>query len=117
MHITEVSFDAGQPIDGYGPGFFRIGTLQHFGPLAIIPGGPVAWSGMPEGAPFINAAKSFDVLLVGQGADIAPLDPVFRRTFEELNIGVEPMSTPSACRTYNILLAEGRRIAIAATPI
>jgi len=36
---------------------------------------------------------------------------------EEIGIGVEVMSSPSACRTYNILLSEGRRIAAALLPV
>ncbi|HAL76885.1 MAG TPA: hypothetical protein DCM70_09750, partial [Rhodobacteraceae bacterium] len=36
---------------------------------------------------------------------------------EEAGIGIEVMSSPSACRTYNILLSEGRRIAAALLPV
>jgi uncharacterized protein len=40
-----------------------------------------------------------------------------RTTLEEAGIGVEVMNSPSACRTYNVLLSEGRRIALAALPV
>ena len=44
----------------------------------------------------------------------APLDPALRAALEAAGIGVEIMSTPSACRTYNVLLGEGRRVAAGA---
>ena len=40
-----------------------------------------------------------------------------RAALEAAGAGVELMSTPSACRTYNVLLAEGRRVAAALMPV
>ena len=63
---------------------------------------------------------SFDVLLVGVGAGLGPLPEGFaamRGALEAEGAGVEVMATPSACRTYNVLLAEGRRVAAALMPI
>ena len=40
-----------------------------------------------------------------------------RAALEAAGAGVELMATPSACRTYNVLLAEGRRIAAALIPV
>jgi uncharacterized protein len=57
------------------------------------------------------------VLLVGLGADIAVIPRAFREALQAVGIGVEPMNTPAACRTYNVLLGEGRRIAAALLPI
>jgi len=51
------------------------------------------------------------------GPAIAPLPRPFREALEEAGIGVEPMSSPAACRTYNVLLGEGRRIAAALLPV
>jgi uncharacterized protein len=36
---------------------------------------------------------------------------------EEAGMGVEAMASPAACRTYNVLLAEGRRVALALLPV
>ena len=36
---------------------------------------------------------------------------------EALGLGVEVMSSPAACRTYNVLLSEGRRVALALIPV
>ncbi len=117
MRISEITYETGQPVDGYGPGFFRIGGVERPGPLAVLPGGPLDWSGWPHIDPFVTRAGEIDVLLAGMGAEIAPLDGAVRAALEEIGIGVELMASPSACRTYNILLAEGRRVALAALPI
>ena len=51
------------------------------------------------------------------GGDIAPLPRPLRVALEEAGIGVEVMSSPSACRTYNVLLTEHRRVAAALVAI
>ena len=37
MRLTEVRYDTGQPVESYGPGFFRVGGAVHDGPLLILP--------------------------------------------------------------------------------
>ena len=62
----------------------------------------------------------FDVLLVGMGAAHGAAAAGFaaaRAALEAAGAGVELMATPSACRTYNVLLAEGRRVAAALMPV
>ncbi|MDT8344283.1 MAG: Mth938-like domain-containing protein [Thermohalobaculum sp.] len=113
MH--EIRFEGQRPVDGYGPGGFRIAGVWHDGSLILLPGGPMPMPG--DGlsaaaiAPLLAAAAEIDVVLVGQGAEIAPLPRALREAFEAAGVGVEVMSTPSACRTYNVLLAEDRRVA------
>ena len=51
-----------------------------------------------------------DVLLLGTGARQHFPHPRLYRTLTEAGIGLECMDTPAACRTYNILVAEGRRV-------
>ena len=59
------------------------------------------------------SVSSIFVLLVGLGPEVSVIPRGFRLALEEAGIGVEPMNTPAACRTYNVLLGEGRRIAAA----
>jgi len=100
MRLTEITYSEARPIDGYGPGFFRVG-----------------WGGLDDAATPLALADRIDVLFVGTGAEIAHLPAGFRRTLEEAGIGVEVMNSPAACRTYNVLLSEGRRIAVALLPV
>lgn len=117
MRVTEVHFPGSPPVDGYGPGFFRVGGAIHMGPVALLPAGPVAWAGLDDPAPILEQAPAIDVLLIGMGAEIRPLDRELRALLEAAGIGVEIMPTPPACRTYNVLLGEGRRVAAALLPI
>jgi len=117
IRLNEVRFDSGQPVDGYGPGFFRLGQDRHDGPLLVLPGGRQPWTGLEDVAPLEGAAGTVDVLFIGTGAEIAPLEPALRQRLEQAGLGVEVMATPPACRTYNVLLAEGRRVALAVLPV
>lgn len=54
-----------------------------------------------------------DVLLLGTGSTQRFPHPRLYRALTDAGIGVECMTTPAACRTYNILVAEGRRVAAA----
>ena len=67
-------------------------------------------------APLALAGK-IDVLLLGMGAEVAIVPRALREALEAAGIGVEPMNSPAACRTYNVLLGEGRRIAAALLPV
>jgi uncharacterized protein len=120
MRTVEVSFEGRLPVDGYGAGGFRVAGAVHRGPLGLVPAGQVAWDGLPDLAPFLERAADFDVLLIGTGVAMCAPEGGFaaaRRALEAAGPGVEIMATPSACRTYNVLLAEGRRVAAALMPV
>ncbi|MEL7150498.1 MAG: Mth938-like domain-containing protein [Pseudomonadota bacterium] len=113
MRLNEVSYTDALPVEGYGPGFFRIGGTAHEAPLAVLAGGVTAWGGLDDAAPLLAAAGEVDVILFGMGPEIAHLPTALRETLEAAGIGTEVMSSPQACRTYNVLLGEGRRVGLA----
>ncbi|WP_224824495.1 Mth938-like domain-containing protein [Cognatishimia sp. MH4019] len=117
MRLNEVSYPNAKPVEGYGPGFFRIGGEVHDGALLVLPAGQQAWNGYTDTAPILAAKDEIDVLFIGTGAEIAHIPADLRNCLEEAGIGVEVMNSPSACRTYNVLLSEGRRIALAVLPV
>ncbi len=117
MRLTEISYGSAQPIEGYGPGFFRLGTHVLRGACLITPWDAGPWGGLEDLATPLAMAGRIDVLLLGLGAEIAPVPRAFREALEAEGIGVEPMNSPAACRTYNVLLGEGRRIAAALLPV
>lgn len=117
MRVSEVAFPGRPPVDGYGPGFFRVGGQVFQGPVALLPAGPVGWAGLPEIGALLEQAAEYDVLLLGMGAEIRRLAPDLRATIEAAGIGVEIMASPPACRSYNVLLGEGRRVAAALMPV
>lgn len=119
MQVSEIEYEGPPPIDSYGGGGFRLREEFHAGNLVLSPSGAAQWPAAAgaltagDFAPLISEAADIDVLLVGMGEEIAPLPRAIRETVEAAGIGVEVMSTPSACRTYNVLLAEDRRVAVA----
>ena len=117
MRMAEIGYEGPPPIDSYGGGGFRIAGGFHEGDLIMFGPEPMSWSsGALEAdvfAPIIEVAPDLDVLLVGMGAEIAPLPTATRRALEDAGVGVEVMATAAACRTYNVLLAEDRRVAVA----
>lgn len=117
MRMNEVTFDDSRPVDGYGPGFFRIAGEVVAGAVVILPSGVFEWSGYDDRARLIAAAAEIDVLFVGTGGEIAQIPADLRRALEGAGLGVEIAASPAACRTYNVLLSEGRRVGLAALPI
>lgn len=117
MRLNEMVFSDAQPVDGYGPGFFRIGGQVINGAVITGPRGTMTWAGFEDPASLLAMAGEIDVLFVGTGADVAHLPDEFLDPLQEAGLGVEAMSSPAACRTYNVLLSEGRRIALALIPV
>lgn len=117
MRLTEVTFDNAQPIDSYGPGFFRIAGQVIHGPVLVTPWDAGPWGGPDDSAAPLALIGKIDVLFVGMGTEIAHVSPAFRTALETAGIGVEVMNSPAAARTYNVLLSEGRRIAAALMPV
>jgi uncharacterized protein len=117
MRLNEVQYQDGKPIDGYGPGFFRIGGEVFEGPVLTLCVGTLAWGGLANTQSILAHQDAIDVVFVGTGAEITHLPEDFRDTLEAAGLGVEVMAAPAACRTYNVLLSEGRRIAAALIPV
>jgi uncharacterized protein len=117
MRLTEITFDESRPIDGYGPGFFRIGGKVFDGPVAVMPTGVLPWGGTGDQATLLGLAGVVDVILIGTGSEISHIPGELRAALEGAGIGVETMASPAACRTYNILLSEGRRVGVALIPV
>jgi uncharacterized protein len=122
VEIHEIRFGAQPAIEGYGAGGFRVGGLIRQGGLMILPDRIDGWAPLAPPTPAcfaaaLAAADRIDLLIWGAGPDIAPLPAEVRAAFEAAGLGVETMATPAACRTYNVLLAESRRVAAALLPV
>lgn len=117
MRLNEITYNDAKPVEGYGPNFFRIGGEVIEGAVLTGPQGTGPWGGYDEPEALLALAGHVDVLFIGTGGEIAHIPAPFRAKLEEAGIGVEVMSSPSAARTYNILLSEGRRVALAMLPV
>jgi uncharacterized protein len=117
MRLTEVTYGSAKAIEGYGPGFFRVAGHVLRGACLITPWDAGPWGGYDDTAAPLSLTDRIDVLFVGTGAEIAPVPAAFRAALEGEGIGVEIMASPTAARTYNVLLGEGRRVAVALLPV
>ncbi len=108
-------------VDGYGSGTFKVAGTQVRGSMLIRGDRYDPWpardvADVAEGeaiGALTGLAGEIDILLVGTGTRTVLLGPSTRKALREAGLGVEVMSTPAACRTYNVLVAEGRRVAAA----
>ena len=121
MTTLQGSYPYKVPIDAYGNGGFRFADMSHKGSLLCLPSGIMAWSvaAAPDAltpadfATVLADAATIDVLLFGTGLTHVMPGREVRAAFAEAGVGIEPMTTGSAARTYNILLGERRKVAAA----
>ncbi len=82
----------------------------------VLPWAPKALSDLGPGdiqAVIDLGAREVEFVLLGVGAKPAPSPPAVRQALQAAGIGLEVMDTAAAARTYNVLAAEGRRLACA----
>lgn len=75
------------------------------------------WGGLADIDTLLALEGDVDVIFLGMGAEIAHAPADVRAAIEGAGMGLEVMNTPAACRTYNVLLSEGRRVALAVLPV
>ena len=118
--IREAHFPGRAPIDAYGDGGFRFADMSHRGSILCLPSGVHGWKPANPAAlaevdfnRVVEEAAEIDILLVGTGPELKPLPAALRARLREAGVSAEPMSTGTAVRTYNVLLAEDRLVAAA----
>ncbi|RPE71223.1 uncharacterized protein EDD53_0337 [Pacificibacter maritimus] len=117
MHINDIAFEGAVPIDSYGPNFFRVEGKVHTGPMLLIEAETPEWGGFDDIAPLLALKDRIDFIVFGTGESLAYLPKPLRDALDQAGIGTEVMATPTACRSYNILASEGRRVAVALLPV
>lgn len=118
MKLQPDAFDV-QAITGYGPGWVGVNGERITHSVIIGSGGErLAWPVQrfdelgPEHFALL-ATVSAEVAIFGSGSRIRFPKPAWLAPLIEKNVGLETMDTAAACRTYNILAQEGRRVAVA----
>jgi uncharacterized protein len=108
-------------IDAYGQGGFRLSGERREGSVLILgdearswPVAALAQLTAADLTPVIEAGRAeVEFVLLGVGARNAPPPREVREALQRAGIGLEFMDTPAAARLYNVLTAEGRRVAAA----
>ena len=105
-------------VTAYGPGFIEINKVRHTSAVLLAPDRVEPWAVESfealDPADFERLrALGPEVALLGTGSRQRFPHPRLSRALADARIGLEVMTTPAACRTYNILMAEGRKVAAA----
>ena len=119
MDVTPLIRDGQQIIQSYTAGVFRISGISYEGAVVVSPSETVAWDDAPETIEalsvesfkaLIKKSDEIDVVLLGTGTKMAFVSPKLRQELSAKGLSVDVMDTGAACRTYNVLMAEGRRV-------
>lgn len=118
MKLHASALSALNTFTGYGPGFVLVNDARHESSVIVMPEHLQAWepadfAGLQAAhfAPIV--AMKPEVVLLGTGDRLRFPHPVLTRALAEARIGLEVMDLQAACRTYNILMAEQRKVAAA----
>lgn len=122
MDVTPLIPQGKQVIDAYGDGGFRVSGTRVEGSVIVFPDRLFAWSAAAlaevttatlDAVKAAGTAGQVDLLLLGTGQRMAQIDRGLRQDLRAAGVVIEVMDTGAACRTYNVLLAEGRKVAAA----
>ena len=111
-------------IQSYGDGRFRISGTILTGSVIVLVDAVLPWPGGDAGtvsieslAAVVDADPAVEILLLGTGRTMQPLDPGLRAALKQHGIVGDAMDTGAACRTFNVLAGEDRRVAAALAAI
>ena len=103
-------------VSAYGANFIEINAVRHESSILLTPEGPItAWSCASfedlKQADFQEMADKKPALVIfGSGKKIKFPRPELIAPLIQAKIGIETMDLQAACRTYNVLMAEGRNV-------
>lgn len=108
-----------QTISGYGPGWLTVGRDKHTSSLLISSDGllqPWDCSRFEDltAAHFAQLATlDAELIVFGSGNRLRFVHPSWLQPLMAKRVGLETMDTNAACRTYNVLALEGRKVVAA----
>ncbi len=114
-----------QLIERYSANGFRISGVIWREPVLVFGDKTLPWTAAPSRQSLSVTAESLmpvvehggvQILLLGLGKTMPPLGREARALLRGHGIAIEPMDTGAACRTYNLLVGENRRVAAALLP-
>lgn len=123
MDVTPLLKPGQQIIQSYAGGGFRVSGQAYQGGVLVWPDKTVPWAltsfaalQVSDFSPVYEHDPLPDVVLFGTGAQQKFLVPALRQQLRDKGLVIEVMDTGAACRTYSVLLAEGRRVVAALLP-
>ena len=115
-----MEFEGRNIIQSYGNGRFQIGEKQFDHSVLVFPDHITPWApidinnlSLEDFSQVLTVVPVVELLLLGCGKTTWFIPIPLREELKEKGLVMEPMDTGAACRTYNVLLGEDRRIAAA----
>ena len=122
MELTPLVPAGRQVIERYGPSGFRVTGIIHRGAILVFPDCTLPWAVASSSAvtwqsltPVVEHG-GVQILLLGLGRTMSAPPVALRTALRAAGIALEPMDTGAACRTYNVLVGEGRQVGAALIP-
>lgn len=123
VDITPLIKSDSQVIQSYKGGQFKVSNTLYNKPLIVFPDQALEWDvtsvedlAVTDFQPLIDRAAQVEVVLLGCGERGVFVPPSLRTALKQHGITIDAMDTGAACRTYNVLMAEGRLVAAALFP-
>jgi uncharacterized protein len=120
MDVTPLVAANAPLIKSYGDGGFTIRGQRWDGSVLIMPDRVVPWAATCFDDISLDSLSDIfgyqplpEFLLIGVGREMRLLAPPLRMDIRAKGLITEPMDTGAACRTWNVLLTEGRQAAAA----
>jgi uncharacterized protein len=104
-------------VTGYGPGWIEVNRQRHETAILVMPEGELSvWphaqvDAIDSASLDAVAARKPEIVLLGTGPVQRFPHPRLAASLARYRIGLDVMDTRAACRTYNILMSEGRKVA------
>lgn len=118
MDITPLVPEDRQIVQSYGSGHFKVSRIEHQGSVIVLPNQTISWDvnilddvNLESLAPVLAEDPRIEILLIGCGEMMQLLPRSLMDKCRQKGLAIDAMDTGAACRTYNILAAEGRRVA------
>jgi uncharacterized protein len=112
----QLASSEGNFITGSGPGWVRIGLQEYRENVVLMPD-VIRTGWAPHGADALTEADyeglldyAPDLVVLGTGPTIRFPHPRLTQALLAARVGVEVMDTAAACRTFNVLTSEGRKV-------
>ena len=107
-----------QIVQSYGSGHFKVSRVDYQGSVIVLPNQTISWDvnvlsdvNLGSLAPVLAGDPRVEILLIGCGEMMQLLPRSLMDTCRQKGLAIDAMDTGAACRTYNVLAAEGRRAA------
>jgi len=124
MDVTPLVKEGAQIIQSYAGGSFRVSGNVYESAIIVSAERTVPWDVSRFDAltgedfqPIIDDISNIDVVLMGTGAQMQFLPAPLKKALRVQGLSIDVMDTGAACRTYNVLMAEGRRVVTLLMPV